>query len=181
MYATTPYLLAQLEAALAQDLRAAHRIVGCLVRRRVPWWVIVERLEQQLTLPQHILADDPVEGHNIKAALDLKAHLPHGADVDLQLAVAIEHARGLNRERLNFAVGDGGVVDLGSHHPLHIRSDDSLVGEDHLVAHRLEDREHILARDEELADGVKHLVDVDRAELEDRVTVEVDHGRHTPS
>ena len=66
-----------------------------------------------------------------------------------QFAVNVEETGGLHAEILNLRVGIGGIGDLFPRDALHVRDNQPLVREDHLIAYGLEGLRNVLARNEE--------------------------------
>ncbi len=88
---------------------------------------------------EDVLADDAIKRDDIKAATDFEADATDGANKEVDFAVKIKGAGGLYGERLDFAIGNRGVVDLFASEALDIGSDDAFVSKDDLIADRFED------------------------------------------
>ena len=112
---------------------------------------------------------------DVGGAGELEDHGAQTGEHQLQLAVQVEVAGGLDGEGLNLAVGQGGEVLLLAGEPLDVDGDHPLVGEHHIVPHGGVGAHHLLAGGEELQ-NVFLLGVLVQTELDNGFVGEVDHG-----
>lgn len=100
---------------------------------------------------EHGPADELGEVGDVEAAGEFEFDAAEAAEPEFEFAVAVEGSGGLDRPRLDLAVGQRGRVAFLARHALDVHGDDALVGEHDVVANALGGDERLLALDVELA------------------------------